>query len=77
MLGLFAGVIGVGLNWTLELRTSLLGAGCLSDMVVSCRRGASMLAPHSAQKIVPSNCFVLQLLQICMVSGQLSVVSSQ
>src|SRR5258706_2807049 len=45
-----------------------------SDIVVSLWRAGTKLAPHSAQKIVPSNCFALQLLQICMVRCPLSVV---
>jgi pimeloyl-ACP methyl ester carboxylesterase len=38
-----------------------------SDMVVSRRVAGTRLSPHSAQKIVPSNCLDWQLLQTCIV----------
>jgi len=48
-----------------------------SDMVVSRRVAGAKLAPHSAQKIVPSNCLDWQLLQTCIVSKQFAVDSVQ
>src|SRR4051812_49049590 len=59
---------GSGLDVALGSGAGSPGGPCWpSDIVVSRRIVGTMLAPHSAQKIVPSNCFDWQLEHACIV----------